>query len=103
MKDLNEIIHKESQRLEEEVECLWKTLEVGEDNEKAFKEKVEATGKLRQAGMTQLKEEIDRLWKMESEKLMEELGVTVEELEQKPTDIESKNKAVKDLHQKYFI
>ena len=62
-----------------------------------FKEKLEAAGKLKQAGLTLLKEECDKLWEMESEKLMEELGVTVEDLDPKPTDAESKNTALKDL------
>ena len=71
-----------------------------EDDQKAFKEKVEAAGKLKQAGLTLLKEEVDRLWEMESEKLMEELGVTVGDLDPKPTDAQSKNKALKDLKKK---
>ena len=80
LKDLKKNREEESSRLEKEVGGLWKTLEVSEDNQKAFKEKVEATGRLKQAGLTLLKEEADRLWEMESEKLMEELGLTVEEL-----------------------
>ena len=90
----------EGPRLEKEIEGLWKTLEVGEDYQKMFKEKLEATGKLKQAGLTLLKEEADRLWEMESNKLMEELGITVEDLEPKPTDTESKNTAIKDLEKK---
>ena len=39
----------------------------------------------------------DRLWEMESKKLMEELGVTVEDFDPKPTDAESKNKAIKAM------
>jgi len=65
-----------------------------------LKEKLEATGKLKQAGLTLLKEEVDRLWEAESEELMEELGVTVEDLEPKPTDAKSKNTVVKDLKKK---
>ena len=61
---------------------------------------VEAAGKLKQAGLTLLKEKADMLWEMESEKLMEELGVTVEDLDQKPTDAQSKNTALKDLKKK---
>jgi len=52
---------EESSRLEKEVEGLWKTLNVGEDDQKAFKEKVEAAGKLKQAGLALLKEEFDHL------------------------------------------
>ena len=40
---------------------------------------------------------VDRLWEMESKKLMEELGVTVEDFDPKPTDAESKNKAIKAM------
>ena len=94
------MIHKESPRLEKEVEGLWKTLEISEDDQKAFKEKVEAAGKLKQAGLTLLNEELDRLWEMESETLMEEFGLTVEDLDPKLTDTESKNKALKDLKKK---
>ena len=87
-------------RLEKEVDRLWKGFEVSEDDQKALKEKVEATGKLKQAGLTLLKETAGPLWELESGKLMEELDVTVEDLEPKPTDAESKNKAVKDLKKK---
>ena len=97
LKDLKKKREEESSRLEKEIEGSWKTLEVGEDNQKAFKEKVEVTGKLKQAGLTLLKEEADRLWEMESDKLVEELGITVEDLNPKPTDTETKNKALKDL------
>ena len=98
LKDLKEKREQEGARLEEEVERLWKMFEVGKDDQKAFKEKVEAAGKLKQAWLTLLKDEADKLWEMESEKLMEELGVTVEDLETKPTDSESKNMMLRDLH-----
>ena len=86
--------------LYEEVERFWKTFEVGDDEQNTFEEKLETAGRLKQAGLTLLKEEVSPLWDKESEKLMEELGVTVEDLELKPTDAESKNKAVKDLEEK---
>ena len=89
---------KESrEHLYEEVEGLWKSLEVAEDDQKAFNEKLEAAGKLKEAGQAMLKEEVGPLWDKESEQIMEELGVTVEELDPKPTDTESKNKAIKAL------
>ena len=44
-----------------------------------------------------LKEENKRLMELQNPKLMEELGVKVEELEPKPTDTESKNKALNAL------
>ena len=97
LKELKQPKEKESSRLEEEVQSLWKMFEVSDDNIKSFKEKVEAASKLKQARLSLLKEERDRLWDMESEKLMEELGVTVEDLDPKPTDAESTNNALKDL------
>ena len=71
----------ESWRLREVVSGLWKTLEVSKDDCIAVSEKVHAAGKLTQAGVTLLKEEVDRLRDIEREKLMEELGVTAEELD----------------------
>ena len=104
LKDLEEKREEEIASLEKEVERLWKMLEVGKDGKKAFKEKLEAAGKIKQAGQAMLKEEAGPLWDKESEELMEELGVTVEELDPKPTDAESKNKAAKkllsDVHEK---
>ena len=88
------------EELYEELGRLWEMFEVGEDDQKAFKEKVEAAGKLKQAGLTLLKEMAGPLWDKESDKLMEELGVTVDDLEPKPTDTESKNKALRDLKKK---
>ena len=71
----------ESWRLRGVVSGLWKTLEVSKDDCIAVSEKVHAAGKLTQAGVTLLKEEVDRLRDMEREKLMEELGVTAEEVD----------------------
>ena len=97
LEDMKKKREEESSRLEKEVEGMWKTLESSKEDQKAFKEKVETTGKLKQAGLTLLKEEADRLWEMESDKLMEELGIMVEDLDQKPTDAESKNRMLWEL------
>eukprot|EP00518_Triparma_eleuthera_P006697 CAMPEP_0182486808 /NCGR_PEP_ID=MMETSP1319-20130603/47583_1 /TAXON_ID=172717 /ORGANISM="Bolidomonas pacifica, Strain RCC208" /LENGTH=179 /DNA_ID=CAMNT_0024688913 /DNA_START=362 /DNA_END=902 /DNA_ORIENTATION=+ len=68
VKDLKKKREEESSRLEKEVKGLWKTLQVSKDDQKAFKEKVEAAGKLKQAGLLLLKVEQERLEGMAAQK-----------------------------------
>ena len=100
LKELIEKREKEGATINEDIAGLWSSLKIVKDDQKAFNQKLEAAGLRKQASLEMMKVERDRLWDLESDKLMEELGATVEDLEPKPTDAESKNKALKALKKK---
>ena len=61
LKDLKKKREKELRCLEEEYDRLCKALETSKDNIKAFQEKLEAAGKLKQERITLLKEQRDNM------------------------------------------
>ncbi|GMH72857.1 hypothetical protein TrST_g12055 [Triparma strigata] len=100
LKQLMKQREEESSGLGKEINFLWEYLKKSEDERKALNKKVEVAGKIKQAGVSLLTEERDRLADLASEKLLEELTIKVDDLDPKPKDVVSKYKALKELKKK---
>lgn len=80
LKALVATIKKDASKLQKEVEGLWNRFRVSEDAQLRFMAKLEEDRKANPLTMTMLKVEADRLFDMQSEKTMHEIGITAADI-----------------------
>ena len=94
-------LRRNREQLFSDISELWENLDVSEDDQRVLEGKLEAAGKLKEAGIALQVEERERLLKLENTKLLEEFDVTVEDLKLAPdenlSDAQIKNAALRKM------